>query len=45
MKISDIEKNLYKGLAEFISQKIRDGMIYALDSLNQRNYLMRFLKE
>ncbi|ECR6466367.1 DUF2164 domain-containing protein, partial [Salmonella enterica subsp. enterica serovar Enteritidis] len=24
MKISDIEKNLYKGLAEFISQKIRD---------------------
>ena len=24
MKISDIEKNIYKGLAEFISQKIRD---------------------
>lgn len=45
MKISDIEKNIYKGLAEFISQKSEMNMIYALDSLNQRNYLMRFLKE
>lgn len=44
MKISDIEKNIYKGLAEFISQKIRDEHDIYLGQFESEELLDEILK-
>ena len=44
MKISDIEKNIYKGLAEFISQKIRDEHDICLGQFESEELLDEILK-
>ena len=44
MKISDIEKNIYKGLAEFIPQKIRDEHDICLGQFESEELLDEILK-
>ena len=44
MKISDIEKNISKGLAEFISQKIRDEHDICLGQFESEELLDEILK-
>ncbi|EML5640218.1 TPA: DUF2164 family protein [Escherichia coli] len=44
MKISDIEKNIYKGLAEFILQKIRDEHDICLGQFESEELLDEILK-